>query len=57
MGELHDDIRDSEGEEHEEDVEVDEAEPVEQGFPDAGSRVWGSECAMLLARCGVVGRG
>lgn len=35
MCEPHDDVRDSEGEEHEEDVEVDEVEPVEEGFPDA----------------------
>ena len=35
--EPHDDVRDGEGEQHEEDVEVDEAEPAPGGFRDAAN--------------------
>lgn len=55
--ESHDDVYDGEGEEHEEDVEGDEAEPVEEGFPGAVGAGPGDECAALLVRWGAVGRG
>ena len=56
MREFHDDVRDGEGEQHEEDVEVDEAEPVPGGFPDAVNAVSG-KYGMVLVRCGAVGWG
>lgn len=49
--ESHDDVRDGEGEQHEEDVEVDEAEPAPGGFPDAANAE-GQE--IVLLRCGAV---
>ena len=51
MRESHDDVRDGEGEQHEEDVEVDEAEPAPGGFPDAANAE-GQE--IVLLRCGAV---
>lgn len=55
--ESHDDVRDGEGEEHDEDVEVDEAEPVEEGFPDAVTEAFGEGYARSLLGPGAVGRG
>lgn len=57
MREYHDDVRDGEGEEHKEDVEVDETKPVQEGFPVEVKAVLGGEWMRLLGRCGAVGWG
>lgn len=53
--EPHDDMRGGEGDEHEKDVEMDEAEPVEEGCPGAVSESPGKWCATLLGRRSTVG--
>lgn len=57
MREYHDDVRDGKGEEHKEDVEVDETKPVQEGFPVEVNAVSGGEWVRLLGRCGAVGWG
>ena len=48
MREAHDGVRGGEGEEHDEEVEVDEAEPVEEAF--LGGAVAGEAARVCLGR-------
>lgn len=50
MRELHDDVRDGEGEEHEGDVEVDEPEPAEEAIAPAVNAHEGKGYARLRVR-------
>ena len=52
MREPHDDVHDGEDAEHEEDVEVDETEPSQEGVRGAASGVSARE---QVLRCGAIG--
>ncbi len=50
-------MHDGEGEQHEDDVQIDEAEPVEETFPRGGTALSGTGCAGFLVRREAIGRG